>query len=95
MVLLCKLYRLYSGTLASIAQHPALCTPPWSALSARTPDPDYHAQLQQPNRTVVLPTAQVSYLQVVSLVKNTPVEWPQALVNYFNVVSQVGGGERL
>ncbi len=35
---------------------------------------------------------QVSYLQVVSLVKNTPVEWPQALVNYFNVVSQVGVG---
>ncbi|GIL90846.1 hypothetical protein Vretifemale_18555, partial [Volvox reticuliferus] len=30
----------------------------------------------------------VSYLQVVSLVKNTPVTWPRALVNYFNVVAQ-------
>ncbi|GIL57789.1 hypothetical protein Vafri_12932 [Volvox africanus] len=30
----------------------------------------------------------VSYLQVVSLVNNTPVTWPPTLVNYFNVASQ-------
>ncbi|KXZ54763.1 hypothetical protein GPECTOR_4g833 [Gonium pectorale] len=31
----------------------------------------------------------LSYLQVVSLVKNTPVVWPAVLVNYFNAAAQV------
>eukprot|EP00198_Chlamydomonas_reinhardtii_P004333 XP_001693669.1 predicted protein [Chlamydomonas reinhardtii] len=29
-----------------------------------------------------------SYLQVLSLVKNTPISWPSVMINYFNVASQ-------